>query len=228
MHTLSASGFRKGTLIPLQKPGKPKGSTANLRPIILLPSLRKTLSLVILNRIRPGVEKYLSPGQSGFRSHRSMADVVWCKRWLSSIVERFSVEIHVLGLDFSKAFDTVNREKLLQVLLSAQIANDDEVRIIRYLMANTTLEVNVESSKSPAFPTTTGIPQGDGLSPVLFTVYLEAALRDLRSALPPRSTAMHSDHRKQHMRTTLTSYQRPTHISVSFWHLQKTSSTSGT
>ena len=179
----------KGTLIPLQKPGKPKGPTANLRPIILLPSLRKSLSLVILNRIRPGVEKYLSPGQSGFRRNRSTADVVWCKRWLSSIVERFSAEIHVLGLDFSKAFDTVNREKLLQVLRSEQIANDDEVRIIRYLMANTTLEVKIESFKSPAFPTTKGIPQGDGLSPVLFTVYLEAALRDLRSSLPPRPTA---------------------------------------
>ena len=35
-------------------------------------------------------------------------------------------------------------------------------------------------------------------------------------------------HRKQHMPTTLTSYQRPTHTSVSFWHLQRTSSTSGT
>eukprot|EP00117_Sycon_ciliatum_P038405 scpid60702/ scgid28546/ len=34
-----------------------------------------------------------------------------------------------------------------------------------------------------------GIPQGDGLSPVLFTVYLEAALRDLRSVLPPRPAA---------------------------------------
>ena len=37
-----------------------------------------------------------------------------------------------------------------------------------------------------AFATTIGTPQGDSLSPVLFTVYLEAALRDLRSRLPAR------------------------------------------
>ena len=34
-----------------------------------------------------------------------------------------------------------------------------------------------------------GTPQGDSLRPVLFTVYLKAALRDLRSRLPPRPPA---------------------------------------
>ena len=37
-----------------------------------------------------------------------------------------------------------------------------------------------------AFATSICTPQGDSLSPVLFTVYLEAALRDLRSRLPTR------------------------------------------
>ena len=36
------------------------------------------------------------------------------------------------------------------------------------------------------FATTIGTPQGDSLSPVLFVIYLEAALRDLRHNLPQR------------------------------------------
>ena len=36
------------------------------------------------------------------------------------------------------------------------------------------------------FDSTIGIPQGDGLSPVLFVCYLEAALQDCRSQLSPR------------------------------------------
>ena len=41
----------------------------------------------------------------------------------------------------------------------------------------------------PPIASTIGTPQGDSLSPVSFTVYLEAALRDLRSRVPPRPPA---------------------------------------
>ena len=40
-----------GILVPLQKPGKPKGPASNLRPIILLPTLRKILPICILDQI---------------------------------------------------------------------------------------------------------------------------------------------------------------------------------
>ena len=42
-----------GEIIPLPKPGKPKGPPKNLRPITLLNTIRKTLSTIVLERIRP-------------------------------------------------------------------------------------------------------------------------------------------------------------------------------
>ena len=57
----------QGTLILLQKPGKPVGPPANLSPIVLLPAARKLLSLITLNRARDKVEEYISPSQAGFR-----------------------------------------------------------------------------------------------------------------------------------------------------------------
>ena len=48
-----------GVLIANRKPGKKKGSLNNLRPITLLKSLRKALTIITLNRIRPFVEEYL-------------------------------------------------------------------------------------------------------------------------------------------------------------------------
>ncbi|GFR64481.1 very-long-chain enoyl-CoA reductase [Elysia marginata] len=60
-----------GELIAIPKPGKPKGPPKNLRPITLLNTIRKALSIITLHRIGPQVEKYLSPSQSGFRPHRS-------------------------------------------------------------------------------------------------------------------------------------------------------------
>ena len=65
-----------GVLIPIPKPGKPAGPPSNLRPILLLTTLRKILSLIVLRRIRGAVGSFLSPGQSGFQPGRSTTDIV--------------------------------------------------------------------------------------------------------------------------------------------------------
>ena len=96
-----------GILIPLQKPNKPLGPPSNLRPIVLLTSLRKALSLITLARIRPKVEEFLAETHSDFRSGRSTSDVVWAHTWLAAKAQRFHWDIHILGIDLSKAFDTI-------------------------------------------------------------------------------------------------------------------------
>ena len=63
---------------------------------------------------------------------------------------------------------------------------EEEVRMVRVLLANTQLTVRVSNHLSNYFPTTIGTPQGDSLSPVLFTVYLEAALREVRLQAPQK------------------------------------------
>ena len=85
----------------------------------------------------------------------------------------------------SRAFDTIRGDKLLTVLET--FVNDSELRIIRMLLADTTLEPILKRGKGSSFATTIDTPQGDSLSPVLFVIYLEAALRDLRHNLPQRS-----------------------------------------
>ena len=177
-------GLGKGVLILIQKPGKPKGPLTSVRPIVLLTTLRKTLSLVVLSRIAPKVDEYLSPSQSGFRRGRSTADVLFGYRWLCAKAQRQRVSIELLGIDLSRAFDTIRRDKLLDILQT--FLGESEMRIIRLLLADTSLEPRLSTGECHAFATSIGTPQGDSLSPVLFTVYLEAALRDLRSRLPTR------------------------------------------
>jgi len=94
-----------GSLIPLQKPGKSKGPVAHLRPIVLLTALRKILSSIVLRRINPKVNAFVSPTQSGFRPNRSTADVVWSYRWFAARSQRVRSSLHILGIDMSKAFD---------------------------------------------------------------------------------------------------------------------------
>ena len=173
-------------LVTLQKPGKPAGPVKNIRPIALLPLLRKILSLITLARIRTAVELYLSPAQSGFRPGRSCADIVWAHRWLAAKSLKYKVIIHILGLDMSRAFDTIDRAKLMSILNDVPGLTDDDRRLIRVLLANTSLQVEFNGVMTNPFVSTIGSPQGDGLSPILFAIYLEAAIRELHARGPIR------------------------------------------
>ena len=86
----------------------------------------------------------------------------------------------------SRAFDTIDRRRLLTVM--GNIVGPDEMRMLRLLLLDTSL-VRVGRATSKPFSNTTGTPQGDGLNPVLFTCYLAAALKDTKHRLPTRPQA---------------------------------------
>ncbi|GFR72738.1 endonuclease-reverse transcriptase [Elysia marginata] len=78
----------------------------------------------------------------------------------------------------SSAFDTIDRHLLLNILKN--IFKEAEQRIIRYLLSNTQLSIKLKgSSNTESFKSNIGTPQGDSLSPVLFIVYLEHALKNI-------------------------------------------------
>ena len=128
--TLEALG--KGILVALPKPGKPLGPLTSLRPIVLLNSVRKIVSTITLHRIRPKVDTFTGACQSGFKKGRSCADIVWAQRMLISVVMTRHWDFHKMGIDMSRAFDTINREKILDVLSSAG-CNADDLRLVRIL-----------------------------------------------------------------------------------------------
>ena len=64
-----------GIIIPSQKTNKPK-IVNNTKPIILLSIIRKILSNITQERMRPAIEEYISPSQAAYRQGRSIADVV--------------------------------------------------------------------------------------------------------------------------------------------------------
>ncbi|GFS10574.1 very-long-chain enoyl-CoA reductase [Elysia marginata] len=154
--------------------------------ITLLNSIRKVLSTIVLNRIRPKIETYISHSQSGFRPNRSTSDVVWAHRWLSAkILNTPNLQLNITGIDMSAAFDTIDRTLQLKTL--REIINEDELRIVQFLLSKTTLDVKINGTNTTQlFTTNVGTPQGDSLSPVLFIVYSENALRNARSNETPQ------------------------------------------
>ena len=71
----------------------------------------------------------------------------------------------------SVAFDTINRQKLLDVI------EEDELRLIRFLLSNTHINLKVNGTEiRVSFLSNTETPEGESLSPVLFIIYLEHAI----------------------------------------------------
>ncbi|GFR95935.1 endonuclease-reverse transcriptase [Elysia marginata] len=88
-----------GKVITLQKQGRAKGPVTNLRPITLLNSLRKVISLIVLNRTKHDINEYLSPSQSGLREGRGTSDIVWSHRWLVSKTCAENIDFFITGID---------------------------------------------------------------------------------------------------------------------------------
>ena len=179
-------------LTPLQKPDKAAGPTENLRPLNLLNSVRKVMSLVALNRIQDLVNHYTGPWQCGYKNGRSCADIVWSQRMLISVVLRKHHEFHKMGIDMSKAFDTIKRSTILNLLKDAGCSEDD-IRLVRLLLANTRIRVRVNDAISAEFTSTNGAFQGDSLSGILFTLSLAGALYHVRAVISNRPNPPISD-----------------------------------
>ena len=77
-------------------------------------------------------------------------------------------------MDMSKAFDNVNREDLISDL--RKILQEDELHILKLLVTKVILQVKNNNILGEKFITSKGIPQGDCLSPILFTLYLAKSL----------------------------------------------------
>ena len=172
----------QANITPLQKPKKPIGPLKNLRPLTLSNAVRKILSMATLKRIEKKVDAFTGPWQCAYKTGRSCADIVWCQRMLLSVVQRKKWEYHRMGIDMSSAFDTIRRSSILELLAECG-CTDDEIRLVRLLLSNTKLRVNVNGTMSFEFQSTLGAFQGDCLSGCLFTLVLAGALHELRLLL---------------------------------------------
>ena len=174
--------FTEGLLTPLQKPGKPKGPVKSLRPLCLLNGTRKILSMVTLQRIQQQIADYTGPWQNAYKSGHSCSNIVWTQRILISIVKEKRWEFSKMGIDMSSAFDTIHRSTILRLLQDAGCSEDD-IKLVRYLLANTKLRIKINKTTSGEFEVTIGAFQGDCLSGSLFTMYLAGALYHLRAVV---------------------------------------------
>ena len=163
--------LKRGILTPLPKPVKKKGPVANLRPIILLSTLRKILTICLLRRTWDRISSRIDKSQAAYQPGRGGTEQVLAVKLLcEKAISSSDYKIYLLLLDMSKAFDTINRNQLLHDL--SKILDPDELHLMAILIEDVKLQVRIGSELGEEFLTEEGACQGDVLSAIFFILYL--------------------------------------------------------
>jgi len=107
-------------IVPIYKKGD-KTDCNNYRGKSLLPTTYKVLSNVLLSRLIPYAEEVIGHHQYGFRRNRSTTDHIFCIREILEKKWEYNEAVHQLFIDFNKAYDSVRREVLYNILIELGI-----------------------------------------------------------------------------------------------------------
>jgi hypothetical protein len=168
------SRWRSSNIVTIYKRKGDRAVCGNSRGISLLDVASKIFGRVLLDRLVGYVaDRMLPESQCGFRADRSTHDMIFVCRQLFEKCREQHQPISVAFIDLRKAFDTVNRELMFEVL--ARFGCPPKfVSLIRQLYQNTTARVAAGGDMSESFPVEVGVKQGCVLAPVLFNDFLVA------------------------------------------------------
>jgi hypothetical protein len=158
--------WKESTMVPTHKKGD-QTDCSNYRGISLLSTSYKILSNTLLARLTPYADEIMGDHQCEFQRNRSTTDQIFCIRQILEKKRELNGTVHQQFIDFKKAYDSVRREVLYNILIEIGIPRK-LVGIIKMCLNETYSTVR------------TGLKQGDVLSPLLFNFALEYAIRSVQ------------------------------------------------
>ena len=138
----------------------------NYRRISLLSIVGKVFADTILQRLKNLAELIYAQSQSGYRSGRSTFDGIFTLRQLMEKSREQRRNMYIAFVDFTKAFDTVNRD-LCYGILDRLGCSAKFVRIIKKLYTNVYARIVVDGELTSPFEYNSGVKQDCKLAPTL-------------------------------------------------------------
>ena len=170
-------------LIPIYKKGN-VSEPNNYRGIALMDILSKVYISILTKRLTFYVEAYgrIAESQAGFRSGYSTVDNAFV---LYSLVSKYFNKnkrpLYVAFVDFEKAFDSVSRPILYNVLHKNGVQGN-LFRAIQAIYSSVKACVKSNEGISNVFSCPIGLRQGCSLSPILFSLFINELYDVMKSS----------------------------------------------
>ena len=180
IHGVSPESMLVGTMIPIPKDRRQLRCTSdNFRAITLSSIVGKLLDLIILSKEQGAL--LTSQLQFGFKENMSTTQCTYVMQETISYYNANGSNVYALMLDASKAFDRVKFSNLFRILLNRQMS-PLVLRLLFYMYTNQKLQVRWGGTVSNKFTASNGVKQGDILSPILFSVYMDELFERLEKS----------------------------------------------
>lgn len=167
------SDWAKGIIVPIFKKKGDINDPDNYRGITLLSCLGKLFTLLLNTRLTKFLESnnLLGEEQVGFRFKYSTLDHIFTLHSLLDLYLFNKKRLYCAFVDYRKAFDSVDRVSLWQKLIDIGIKGK-VFNIIKNLYNDAKSCVRYQGQISDYFNCNMGVRQGENLSPLLFSIFL--------------------------------------------------------
>jgi hypothetical protein len=191
------SAWRRATILPLPKPGKPPDEPKSYRPVSLCSNLAKLADSMFNRRLQTwAVETGIVPEeQSGFLPRRSTTDAVLSvtQPAFDGLSRKQPAERTVaVALDFTAAYDRVPHLLLLANLADAGCPSH-WLRWLRSWLADRRARVQWKAAKSRERVFEQGLPQGAASSCTLWVLFARTLPAAVHAASPSAAVAVYAD-----------------------------------
>lgn len=165
--------WTEGVIVPVLKKGDPK-LVNNYRGITLVSCLSKLFTSILNARIETFCNNYaiISDCQFGFRKGKSTVDAIFI---LQSVIKHYlnnNKRLYVGFIDLKSCFDSICRNSLWLKMYKCGIQGK-VLRIIRDMYDKVKSCVRCCNSYSDFFQYAVGLRQGEVISPIFFSIFVE-------------------------------------------------------
>ena len=171
-----AKDWKRSVFIPVFIPKKGNANQcSNYCTIALISHASKVMLKILQARIQQYVNCELVDVQAGFRKGRGTRDKIANIFWIIEKAREFQKNIYFCFIDYAKAFDCVDYNKLWRLLKEMGVP-DHLICLLRNLYAGQEATVRTGHGTTVWFQIGNGVHQSYILSPCLFNLYAEYSM----------------------------------------------------